>query len=350
MLKNIPNLSLFAGFYAGIWSIFLALFVLFLYHSGLPFHMVISDALLSTLMLALLLLPLWYIIRYSGKENQFNLRLLLHFLAGLAFLTGIWLFGSVSLLRSLYYEQGFYLEFLEGSFYFRLFFAVLMGMVVFLGFSSLNLMRATREAALRETNLKNLVQQTELQALKNQLNPHFIYNSLNSISSLTITNPAKAQQMLIRLSDFLRYALRQDATQLTSLEQELENVRLYLQIEQVRFGEKMLYEFRVDPQHMDARLPVMILQPLFENAVKHGVQRSAGNGIIVLQSESTAQGVKLTLSNPYDAQFARFRGEGVGLENIRNRLRVIYGNGHLLQVKAGEGAFHASLLLPQAGS
>ena len=306
-----------------------------------------GDSLISTLMLAVLFLPLWYIIRYSGKENQFNIRLLMHFIAGLAVLTGIWLFGSVSLLRSLYQQQDHYVAFLENSFYFRLFFAVLMGMVVFLGFSSLNLMRATREAALRETNLKNLVQQTELQALKNQLNPHFIYNSLNSISSLTITSPQKAQQMVIRLSDFLRYALRQDATQLTTLEQELENVRLYLQIEQVRFGEKMQYEFRVDPQQLGARLPVMILQPLFENAVKHGVQRSAGNGIIVLQSKATDQGVVLTIINPYDAQFARFRGEGVGLENIRNRLRVIYGNGHLLQIEARDGEFRASLVLPQ---
>lgn len=348
MQKSILKGKGFIGFYSTIWVLYAGFFSLFLYYyAGIPLRLSVPDALISSVLLSLMLLSLWFVIRYSDGENVFNQRIIIHSLAGLLFLVSVWLGITILLFSSLFASNTFYQEFLQQSYLIRAFFGVMMGAVVFLTLVSSNLLRATREAASRESDLKNLVQQTELQALKNQLNPHFIYNSLNSISSLTITAPEKAQTMVIRLSEFLRYALGQDATQLTTLREELENSRLYLQIEQVRFGEKLQYDFVVEEEHLDCRLPVMILQPLFENAVKHGLRESLTSSRIVLTSSKSPQGIKLTITNPMDVEFARFRGEGVGLENIRNRLRLIYGNGKLLQVKSLDESFIAILELPQ---
>ncbi len=338
----------FILFYGSVWVIFALLFALFLNrYLEIPLRMAWGDAALSSVILAGLLLPLWFIIRYSNGDQIFSYRLLLHAMTGLVLMVGVWLFLSVYLLGLLFETNTAYYLFLQESFLMRAFLGWLMGMVAFLIFFSTNLIRASHEAAQRESNLETLVQKTELQALKNQLNPHFIYNSLNSINSLTVTAPGKARNMIIRLSNFLRVALNQDATQLTTLKQELENSLLYLQIEQVRFGERLKFDFQVRDQHLESRLPVMILQPLLENAVKHGVQQASEPGTIRLTSSDGPEGIMLTLVNPFDQSFSRFRGEGVGLENIRNRLRLIYGNGKLLQVQQREGQFVASLELPQ---
>ncbi|MFO7977424.1 MAG: histidine kinase [Bacteroidales bacterium] len=338
----------FIFFYASVWIIFALLFDLFLTrYLEVPRMIAAVDAAVSSVILAGLLLSLWFIIRYSNGDKIFSFRLLLHALTGLVLMISFWLFLSVYLLGLLFEKHSSYFLFLQDSYLMRAFFGLLMGMVAFLIFFSTNLIRATQEAAQRESHLQTLVQKTELQALKNQLNPHFIYNSLNSINSLTVTAPDKARAMVIRLSNFLRVALNQDATQLTSLRQELENSLLYLQIEQVRFGERLKFDFQIGEEHLESRLPVMILQPLLENAVKHGVQQASVPGTIVLTSSSTAGGIMLTLVNPFDQEFSRFKGEGVGLENIRNRLRLIYGNGKLLQVQQQAGKFVASLELPQ---
>lgn len=338
----------FIFFYGSVWVVFALLFALFLHsYLHIPLRIAWIDAAVSSVLLAGSLLSLWFIIRYSGAGQLFSYRLILHSMTGLLVMISVWLFLSVYLLGLIFEGQPGYTVFLQGSFLMRGFFGLLMGLVVFLIFFSTNLIRATREAAQRESYLQTMVQKTELQALKNQLNPHFIYNSLNSINSLTVTAPDKARTMVIRLSDFLRVALNQDATQLTTLKQELDNSLLYLQIEQVRFGEKLQFDFQVKEEHLECRLPVMILQPLLENAVKHGVQQASDPGIILLTSSDTAEGVVLTLANPFDQAFTRFKGEGVGLENIRNRLRLIYGNGKLLQIKQQAGQFVASLELPQ---
>jgi LytS/YehU family sensor histidine kinase len=152
--------------------------------------------------------------------------------------------------------------------------------------------------------------------------------------------------MVIRLSDFLRYALKQDALQMTSLEKELENIEAYLAIEKIRFGPKLEFSFTYDPALKNIAVPVMILQPLFENAVKHGVQNNPEPTQLIFKAFSSGSEVKMSIENVYDGQFTRFRSEGVGIENVRNRLRILFGNGNLLSVKAQSGVFTASLTLP----
>ena len=121
------------------------------------------------------------------------------------------------------------------------------------------------EKKAKEARLESLIKETELKMLRSQINPHFLFNSLNSVSSLTITDPEKARDMVIKLSEFMRYALSRKDEQPVSFRSELENLRLYLNIEKVRFGDRLSIEENIDENCLEIKMPVMLLQPLYEN-------------------------------------------------------------------------------------
>lgn len=306
----------------------------------------LADALLTNLSLFALLLPLWFVARFQKKGKKWPLQGLFNAIGAGALLLIAWYFGLVTLLESMVHQQE--ASFFQDSLLFRALFGLLIAFVVYSSFLAFHMLKETREAGKRESELLNLVQRTELQALKNQLNPHFIYNGLNAISSLTVSDPEKAREMVNRLSDFLRYALKQDALQLTTLEKELKAIQQYLEIEEVRFGNRLIYGFSMEEHHKKLSLPGLILQPLFENAVKHGLQQTSEMVHIGFEARDLDHETILEVRNRFDPRFGRFKGEGVGLENVRNRLRVHYGNGRLLRVEAREGMFTASLRLPKA--
>jgi two-component system, LytTR family, sensor kinase len=305
------------------------------------------DAFISQTSLFLLLLPLWFLVRFRKKGKDFSLAGIVNALVGGGLLIGIWYFVMREGLAGLLYAETGAEGFFRNTLGIRMAFGFLAGLAVYHFFLACRLHREAREAIERQVELESLVQQTELQALKNQLNPHFIYNSLNAISSLTLTDAEKARDMVVKLSDFLRYALKQDALQLTSLEKEMNAVELYLQIEKVRFGEKLNHRFRLEEHDKNLELPGLILQPLFENAVKHGIQQLPGQSGPSFRVIGNEKETILEVSNHFDPAVGRFKGEGVGLENIRNRLRLHYGNGQLLQVEKRGHEFFARLHIPK---
>lgn len=335
------------SFYLVLFGLFTILHFLVMYiQGGFETVIILVDALVSQVLLFMILLSLWYVIRFSGAHSATSLRQFSGSFFALLFLVLIWVFASRKLLESLFAVNEAYKAFLGDTMIIKAVFGLGMGIIVHFFFYNYHLIRVTREVVKREHQLKNLVQQTELQALKNQLNPHFIYNSLNTISSLTTIAPEKAREMIIRLSDFLRYALKQDAMQLTTLKNEIASIKLYLEIEAVRFGEKLYPEFNIQNEDLAQELPVMILQPLFENAIKHGVQESEQPVNIFFKTFRKDKNLVLSLTNTFDPRYTRFKGEGIGLENIRNRLRLIYGNGNLLQIRAEDKVFIANLTIP----
>jgi len=346
-MKYIFQERSFFHLYLITWAITSAIqFLVHNFYFKLGWIASVTDTLVSNVILFFLLLALVHVVRYSFiskgkiKFSVFNLSI-----ASIILLI-TWFFFSIEVLRRMLADNPDYLYFIKDTLIFRASTGILIAMVLNLGIINIHLIRETREAASRELKLRNLVQQTELQALKNQLNPHFIYNSLNAISSLTITAPDKAREMIIKLSDFLRFALKQDATQLIPLRSELQAIQLYLQIEKIRFGDKLQIRIDTEEHHHDNLIPVMILQPLFENAIKHGGCLAGNVGEILFETLLKENDLIMTISNPYDNRLRRFRSEGVGLENIRNRLRVIYGNGQLLQLRTTEERFFAMLTLP----
>ncbi|MDZ7765092.1 MAG: histidine kinase [Melioribacteraceae bacterium] len=203
-----------------------------------------------------------------------------------------------------------------------------------------------REKLEQESELNTLVKEAELRTLKYQINPHFIFNSLNSISSLTISNPDKAREMTINLSIFLRGTLSRNETQTTKLADEIKNVKLYLSIERVRFEGKFELLEELSDECSNVEVPNMILQPLFENAIKHGVYESLDLVTINLICRREKDYLRITVSNNYDKESASRKGEGIGLQNIRNRLQLIYNRDNLLRVKRTENEFIVDVFIP----
>ena len=152
-----------------------------------------------------------------------------------------------------------------------------------------------------ESELQSLVKEAELNALKSQINPHFLFNSLNSISSLTITNPDKAQEMVIKLSDFLRYSLSHDKNEKASLQQEFENLQRYLDIEKIRFGKRLNFIEKIPEKCINFEIPNMILQPLIENSIKHGVYNSTEEVFVELSCKELNDYVIIEITNDYDS-------------------------------------------------
>jgi len=199
---------------------------------------------------------------------------------------------------------------------------------------------------MREANLENMLRETELLMLRSQINPHFLFNSLNSISSLTITDPPRARDMVIKLSDFMRYALSRKEDKIVPLGTELENLRLYLDIEKVRFGKRLQFVEDIDPYCMGIKIPNMILQPLYENAIKHGIYESVSDVEVNVKAFRNESGLNIRIENDFDPAIIPAKGTGTGLQNVKRRLELFYKNEAFLQTRKEGFKFIVDIIIP----
>jgi LytS/YehU family sensor histidine kinase len=162
-----------------------------------------------------------------------------------------------------------------------------------------------------------------------------------------MSDPAKAQEMVINLSTLMRYSLRHGQDEKVSFGTELENNKLYLSIEKVRFGDKLRPVFKVDEICFKSVIPNMILQPIYENAIKYGVYEATEPVEIVTEASCNGEFLEITVRNAYDPGVKSKKGEGIGLRNIRERLQIIYGNPGLLNIKDNRKVFTITLSIPQ---
>ena len=208
-----------------------------------------------------------------------------------------------------------------------------------------------RMAEQRGLEAQLMAQEAQLRMLRTQIDPHFLFNSLNSISALTSINPASARTMTVELASFFRQSLSMEAHKKISLQQELVLIRHFLAIEQVRFGERLRVEEAIDEAALDCLLPPMLIQPLVENAVKHGIGGLMEGGVIALAARRLGSLLQIQVSNPVDAQQTPARGNGVGLDNVRQRLLGAYGHEASVHWLRQEGGFEVTITMPaQAGS
>jgi two-component system, LytTR family, sensor histidine kinase AlgZ len=191
-----------------------------------------------------------------------------------------------------------------------------------------------------------LARDAELRALRAQLDPHFLFNSLNSISSLTASDPSSARRMCLLLADFLRDTLRLGATKRISLKEELSVVRRYLAIEQVRLGPRLVLECAVSEQALATTIPPLILQPLVENAVLHGIAQLLDGGTISIRGELDRSTLLIRVSNPSDPDRSRSKRPGFGLMLVRERLQSYYGAASQLKVREENGQYIAEVSAP----
>jgi signal transduction histidine kinase len=209
---------------------------------------------------------------------------------------------------------------------------------IVLAFLAWRLAEQARFRSLREERLQTKLARAELQVLKMQLQPHFLFNTLNTIYNLAPQNSRKAQLMISRLADLLRLSLEHVSTNTVPLQREIEFLNSYVDIEKTRFEERLTVNIDVAPETLDALVPNMILQPLVENAIRHGVSKKAAGGTVSISSQRIRDRLQLSIQDDGRLSPIQSGGSGIGLANIRARLTQLYGNDfHFDLVPSPEG-------------
>ena len=315
------------------------------YYHILSMSVAFQDSIIFSAVLGILGIATWYVVRYNDPEKSGSLQMLASHVAASVVFIGLWIISSGILVKTMIGDAT-YKDYLNGQLSGRIFagiltYALLVSIYYIYVYSQRN-----REKELREAQWKDQIRKAQLNALKSQINPHFLFNSLNSIASLTLTDPGKAHGMVIALSDFMRYSLHNHQDDMVPLNVELKNIELYLQIEKIRFGDKLNYHFHIGEGCGDHLIPNLILQPVFENAIKYGVYEASDPVEIILEAKYLADCLEIIVTNDFDPDSVTRKGEGVGLNNISDRLRIIYGSSRLLTAELGDKRFKVKLIIP----
>jgi hypothetical protein len=227
---------------------------------------------------------------------------------------------------------------------------LVLGILIYLLSTGLHYALLATEASLaaekRATEARALAREAEMQSLRLQMNPHFLFNSLHSISALAMIDGGRAREMCLRLADFLRSSLGLSDRELIPLREELALARSYLEVERVRFGDRLKVEEVIYPECEDCGVPPLVLQPLVENAVKHGVSGLVEGAVIRLAALRSDGVVEIVVENAFDPEMAAPERIGMGLENVRRRLRVRYGAAAAFDAGAKDGVYRVELRLP----
>lgn len=206
-----------------------------------------------------------------------------------------------------------------------------------------------KEMSNRKAEAEQLSKDAELFKLRQQLQPHFLFNSLNSISALTMIDPEKARHMIHQLSDFFRGTLKKEEQQWNSLEEELAHLQLYLDIEKVRFGHRLQTNIIYVDAALQFRVPALILQPIVENAIKFGLYDTTEDVLIKIGVTLDQNILKIVVQNPFDPETALpAKGTGFGLSSIRRRLFLLFARNNLLKTEKENNQFSTILLVPQS--
>ena len=203
-----------------------------------------------------------------------------------------------------------------------------------------------RDAELNAAEARTLARESQLQALRFQLNPHFLFNSLHSIAALATLDGVRAREMCVRLSDFLRASLGLRERESIPLREELALARNYLEVEQVRFGARLRVEEDIEETCESCLIPALLLQPLVENAVKHGIAGLVEGGSIRLAAARRGEAVSIQIENAFDPAVSAPRKTGLGLAHVRRRLAVRYGDEAVFSAGASDGVYRVVLRLP----
>jgi len=239
------------------------------------------------------------------------------------------------------YVQDQYLRNLDWS---LMTYAAVVGLSYALGYY-----RESQARALKAAHLETSLMEARLKTLEAELHPHFLFNTLHAISTLVHTNPEAADRMISRLSDLLRLTFDRSGAAGVPLKEELEFLQKYLEIEQIRFQDRLTVKYDIDPETLDIQVPRMILQPLVENAIKHGIGPRSGQGLIQVSAKKQDKGIWIEVHDNGVglSRSARTRlSNGVGLPNTRARLQYLYGDEHRLDFADADGGLSVQMMIP----
>ncbi len=320
--------------------------LLYYYAYGNITGIFIPDGIISMIVFSGIGISLWYPFKYFNTGKSGTAAVLGNLVMSGVISVALWAIITKYSVPLLLPDDSDFPVYWEATFPYRIGTGVFSyGLIVLAYYLFISLYNLSEKNA-REARLETLVRETELKMLRSQINPHFLFNSLNSISSLTITDPEKAREMVIKLSEFMRYSLSKKDEQPVTLKSELENLRLYLDIEKVRFGDKLSTEEEIDENCLETKMPIMLLQPLYENAIKHGVYESTECVKIKTRVTCNNDNLEIKITNNYESTPSPVKGTGTGLLNVSRRLDLFYGNKASLRTEKENGVFSVTLFLP----
>lgn len=307
-------------------------------------HSAIIQAIIENVSFAAMGFGIWYVVKYNIGPERTVKALVIFFLSGLLVVL-IWMgfnFIVENLVERLsnglfLFERNHLLQFTAGVFIFS---------IIALSYRLLILFHNYNEKAKSEEKLKTLLTESKLNTLKAYINPHFLFNSLNSVNSLITTNPEEAREMLVNLSEYFRYSLKQKDINFISLEDEMHYTQTYFEIEKLRFGDKIETKIDIDENAGKYSIPVMILQPLFENVIKHAVSESLFTINLSFSAKLIDKSLVITMTNNYDEESISKRGTGIGLSATAERLHLLYGTKNLLTYTKKDSIFKVVLEIP----
>ncbi len=326
------------------WLLWCSLHVYVLYNYYPILLIVITDSVVTNVLTAGACLLVYNNMRYYLPKQEKYWYVLIVSVVLSALCTGI----ATGFLHWLYQQNNTYTNLLYASWLIRYCVVfLLIGCMSMLSLLWYNL-QEQNEIQYRKTAAEQMLKDAELYKLRHQLQPHFLFNSLNSISALTVVDAEKARTMIQQLSDFLRGTLKRDEVQFVTLCEELQHLQLYLDIEKVRFGHRLDVKVNYTDVAAKKRLPALLLQPAVENAIKFGLYNTLNETAIAINATTEDNTLAITISNPYDEEdVASATGTGFGLESTRRRLYLLFGRYDLLDTIKADHIFTVKLIIPQ---
>ncbi len=315
-----------------------------LHRLGIPWNIALVDGFVSNALLSILVLSVVIFYRYYQPGTSNRMLRLFHGLAVTILYTILlnWLF------HFLFSANVEYLSFVEKSMPIRSMYAFLM--VAFISVLNwvLSQMEEKQAQDQRKAETDQIAIEVELVRLRQQLQPHFLFNSLNSISALAGSRPNEAREMIQKLSDFLRGTLKKEEQKTVTLKEELEHLNLYLDIEKVRFGYRLQTKLNIHENTLSLKLPPLLIQPIVENAIKFGLYDTIDAITISIDAIVENNLLCISVKNPYDSETLKANeGLGFGLTSIQRRLQLLYARNDLMFTEKKENIFTATLKIPQ---
>ena len=339
------SISRFRFIFIICWLVMMGDQVMVLHFFGITWEAAIIDSAIgNTLLLLACLLVMNTLRYYLPRGNQY-----INIFSICLFLTIIWLLLSKWLLGTFLGHYEGYKQLLHLSLSIRFSIAfLLMGCITLISILWFN-QKEQKENEERKTDAEKLAKEAELFKLRQQLQPHFLFNSLNSINALIGSRPEEARKMVQQLSDFLRGTIKKEETQWVTLQEEMQYLQLYLDIEKVRFGNRLVTVIEVEEDIKQLKLPALLLQPIMENAIKFGLYDTTGETMIRLQAVKENDNLVIEVQNPFDPETSSPKqGIGFGLKSIQRRLYLLFARTDLLTTFAKENIFTTIVKIPQS--
>ncbi|PST82160.1 sensor histidine kinase [Pedobacter yulinensis] len=325
-----------------VWT---AACIAFLYYElDFQLEVAVADSLISNVLLSVACISVSNLLGYYQPKNE----RILFTLAATALLTAIVVYVSKLSLCALFSNDRAYGAFFGLTLYVRA--ALMFLWIAWCALANVLWYRLDEQSAMQERLLQaqSLAKEAELNKLRHQLQPHFLFNSLNSVFALTMVNPKEAGVMITKLASFLRGTLKRDDEIWVELAEEIEYIQLYLDIEKVRFSHRLQVEVAVEEAALVRALPGTLLQPIVENAIKFGLYNTSTAITIRIEAKAMAGMLEISVSNPFDPQMKAAGGTGFGLGSIRRRLYLLFADSSLLQTRVvDDNLYITTLKIPQ---